>query len=175
MSFRQRALMAAALLVCLPTAIWAVHGGVGLSSGDGGGGGDVVTLYGETHEYDNVPHGVDVGRREPLRTISSLATIPPISMATLSVVAPMAHPHGKSTCASGCASDQHPTPPLRGMSFAGCWASTSTSRCRTKAKGSKPCSITAGKRALYMDHLDKFTDAEKAPSTSRGPIFCGAS
>src|SRR5262245_7406120 len=109
MSFRQRALMAAALLVCLPTAIWAVHGGIGLSSGDSGNAGGIVTVYGENHEYDNLPHGVDASKLEPLAKYFSPGDHTTNIDAGEGSGRATAHPHGKQTCASGCASDQHPT------------------------------------------------------------------
>jgi hypothetical protein len=109
MSFRQRAIAALAILICLPTAIWAVHDLAGLSEAAGGG---PLMVYSPHEEDHAIPHGVDVGHLEPLAKYfhpddhrTSFATGDNNSSA-------LAHPHGKRACASGCALDQHPTPEL---------------------------------------------------------------
>ncbi len=107
MTFRQRAFVAAALLVCLPLAIWAVHGDVAFSSADSGG---PRTVYSDPGDEHAIPHGVDLGHLEPLAEYfepgdhtANFDGDPESSRA-------LAHPHGKRACASGCAADQHPTP-----------------------------------------------------------------
>jgi hypothetical protein len=109
MNFRQRLIAAATILICLPTAIWAVHDLAGLSAAAGGGPLSVYSPYEEDH---HIPHGVSAGHLEPLAKYfhpddhkTSFATGEENSSA-------IAHPHGKRACASGCALDQHPTPEL---------------------------------------------------------------
>jgi hypothetical protein len=153
MTFRQRALMAAALLVCLPTAIWAVHGG--------GESQDVVTLYGETHDYDDVPHGVDVGRRQPLSGYFEPGDHTANFDGDPDGGRALAHPHGKTTCASGCASDQHPTPPLLREEFRRLLGLYAKEPMSDQSEGLETLLYYGRQSLLYLDNLDKFAEAEK--------------
>jgi hypothetical protein len=152
-TFRQRAFMAAALLVCLPTAIWAVHGGVGFSSAEPGDWGGVETAYGETHEYDSVPHGVDVGKLEPLAKYFVPGDHTTNIDAGDGSGRATAHPHGKQTCASGCASDQHPTPPLLKEEFQRLMALYAHEPMSDQSEGLETLLYYGRQSLLYLDQL----------------------
>ena len=155
MTFRQRAFMAAALLVCLPTAIWAVHGGLAFTSADPGDLGGVVTVYGETHEYDAVPNGVDVGHREPLSQYFDPGDHTANFDGDPNGGRAFAHPHGKSTCASGCASDQHPTPPLLKEEFHRLMGLYAHEPMSDQSEGLETLLYYGRQSLLYLDHLGK--------------------
>ncbi len=161
MTFRQRAFMAAALLVCLPTAIWAVHGDVGFSSTGAGG---PRTVYSDPGDDSSIPHGVDVGNREPLsqyfepgdHTANFDSGDPDSGRA-------LAHPHGKQACASGCAADQHPTPPLLKDEFnrlVGLYAKEPMS---DQSEGLEYLLYYGRQSLLFLDHLGNGPlDAQRA-------------
>jgi hypothetical protein len=158
MTFRQRAFMAAALLVCLPTAIWAVHGDAGFSSGGG-----PLTVYSSPGDDHSIPHGVDIGSREPLEqyfepgdhTTNFNSGDPEGGRA-------LAQPHGSKTCASGCAANNHPTPPLLKDEFHRLMGLYSQEPMSDKSEGLEYLLYYGRQSQLFLDHLGRGPlDAER--------------
>src|SRR5688572_2148744 len=103
MSFFQRCLMACAVLVLVPTAIWAVA----LVRGEPE---EEVTVYHPWEEDHNLPHGVNPLAKDVLAPYFEPGDHTwNLDSADPSGGRAVAHPHGKRACASGCAADQHPT------------------------------------------------------------------
>ncbi len=153
MTFRQRAFLAAALLVCLPLAVWAVHGDVAFSSAGPGG---PRTVFGDLGDDHSLPHGVDAGLLGPLapyfrpgdHTANFGSTDPDGGRA-------LAHPHGKRACASGCAADQHPTPALLKDEFHRLMALYAKEPMSEESEGLETLLYYGRPAHLFLDRLGK--------------------
>jgi hypothetical protein len=149
MTFRQRAFLASALLVCLPTAIWAVHGSAAFSPDPGG----PRTVYADPGDDHSIPHGVDEGSRQPLANyfepgdhIANFDGDPDGGRA-------LAHPHGKRVCASGCAANQHPTPPLLKEEFGRLMALYASQPMSDQSEGLEYLLYYGRQAHLFLDRL----------------------
>ena len=151
MSFRYRVLSAVAILIGLPTAIWVVHDLAGLSAAQGG-----PKTFFHAPEEEHVPHGVDVGKREPLAPYFD----PGDHWANFDSRFPdsgraLAHPHGKTTCASGCAADQHPTPPLLKEEFHRLMGLYAKEPMSDQSEGLEHLLYYGRQSLLYLDRLGR--------------------
>jgi hypothetical protein len=114
MTFRNRLLIACALLLFLPAAIWSVQGNPFIPEDDF----DAATVYNPWEEDHSLPHGVDPVSRDALAKYFEPGDhVWNLESGDAESGRAIAHPHGKRACASGCAADQHPTPPLLKQEF----------------------------------------------------------
>jgi hypothetical protein len=79
----------------------------------------------------------------------------------------IAHPHGKKICASGCAQDQHPTPPLPKAEFEKLMAQFAKEPMSEDSKALQSLLFYGRQSLRYLDQLgdqqlDTLLDAERA-------------